>query len=674
MRHHLTIWLKLSILFALLTGCAGREFIVRGDELLKEGRYKEAIVYYEKARALVPDNSSVLYGIKQARILSVKEELEKADKLMKDIDYAGALGHALRASKMPLDLEEVDLKRRIRDAVSSAEKRAEDRVQDWINRGHYVPAVELAGMIVDASRGMASRKKWAAELKEEAKSFFEKRAAQSSGENLPGSSALQQSIAQTLGAQVNSDQLVTDWAAFAAPVCFGATEVHVEDASGKLGEMGTGINEAVAGKLKALQKRCGHGARTLKINVKMDSAEIVDTTNTETAAKPFPGVRIETEEIYYENVPYIVVEEVTEEETRVEKIERRDCAPRPGKPRGCVTWLEDVEKKVQVKVKKEVEKIKKVERRRPVKDLPADKVLSYQVTQTIRVVKLSGTISVEGAEAPVSFRVMKESRDVANAEVKHARMTIAADAMEAESLAAVQGSAASDVARAAARATGRAIRTWMRDVRKQAQQAAADGKMNQSEELYLQLVALGIPPDDGLKRFFKGRYGQDLGSIFGPLSVALGRELIVDREAQKRRKLRFPSKMPSAGKVIKKKPQSPKEETPSKPGEATAAPSGTAQAPDAVEPVVAEPINEVDSAFDSALGSDADDEPEEDYGTVDEILAEKDSKKDSKNGSEKEGEVKPSTKKAAPTPAETPAGDEKKSEDEQSEQSPEEGE
>ena len=76
--------------------------------------------------------------------------------------------------------------------------------------------------------------------------------------------------------------------------------------------------------------------------------------------------------MYYVQVPYIVVEEVTEEEIRIEKVERRDCTPQPGKPRGCVTWLEDVEKKIPVKVKKEVEKIKKVERR-PVKNLPADK-------------------------------------------------------------------------------------------------------------------------------------------------------------------------------------------------------------------------------------------------------------------------------------------------------------
>jgi|MDSW01.2.fsa_nt_gb tetratricopeptide (TPR) repeat protein len=643
MGRHLQSGLLFCILLATLSGCAGREFIVRGDELLKEGRYKEAIVYYEKARELVPDNNSVLSGIKQARIMAIKDELDKADKLMKDIDYAGALSHALRASKMPLELDEVALQRRIRDAVSSAEKRAEDRVQDWVNRGHYVPAVELADMIVDASRGMASRKKWAADLRQDAQGFFEKRAADTQAASLPGSAALQSSIAQTLGAKIDTDALMGNWASFAGPVCFGAIDVQVQDKSGKLGDMAQTLKEGVVKKLSSLQKRCGNGERTLSLTLNVNEVKVTDTTSTEKAAKPFPGVRIATEEVYYEEVPYIVVEEVTEEEIRIEKVERRDCAPRPGKPRGCVTWLEDVEKKVPVKVKKEVEKIKKVERRRPVKNLPADKVLSYELTRVIRAVSMSGTISVAGSEQkPVAFRVLKESRDTSNDEVKHARMTIAADAMKADTLAVVKENASKEVARATARASARAIRTWMRDVRTQAQQAAADTKMNQAEELYLQLIALGIPADDQLKRFFKTRYGQSLDEIFNPLSIVLGRELVVDRDAQKRRRKKFPSKMPSAGKFPKKvkKPEPAKSEAP-------VAPVAAETVEAAEEPVAVEPTNEVDDAFDSALGTDEDDAPEEDFGSVDDIMAEKEKQKKStekkaksKDAPKKDGEKK----------------------------------
>lgn len=643
MRRHLQSGLLFCVILATLSGCAGREFIVRGDELLKEGRYKEAIVYYEKARELVPDNSSVLNGIKQSRILAVEDELVKADKLMKDIDYAGALSHALRASKMPLDLDEVQLQRRIRDAVSSAEKRAEDRVQDWVNRGHYVPAVELADMIVDASRGMASRKKWAAELRLEAQVFFAKRAADTQGASFPGSAALQSSIAQTLGADVNNDVLMGNWATFASPVCFGSIDIQVDDKTSKLGDMTDALKAGMVEKLSSLQKRCGNGERTLELTLHLEEFTLTDTSTTEKAAKPFPGVRIETEEVYYEEVPYIVVEEVTEEEIRIEKVERRDCAPRPGKPRGCVTWLEDVERKVPVKVKKEVEKIKKVERRRPVKDLPADKVLAYDVTRVIRALNLSGTITVAGAEQkPVAFRVMKESRDTSNDEVKHARMTIAADPMEADTVDVVKENSVTEVARASARAAARAIRTWMRDVRKQAQQAAADSKMNAAEELYLQLIALGIPADDQLKRFFKARYGQSLEEVFSPLSVVLGRDLVVDREAQKRRKRRFPSKMPSAGKFPKKKLKAVPKPVADAPVAPT--PTETPAAEEQAEAVVG-PAGEVDDAFDSALGSDDDDVPEEDFGSVDDILDAKDKKSPKKASEDKKAPSKKDPKR-----------------------------
>jgi hypothetical protein len=259
---------------------------------------------------------------------------------------------------------------------------------------------------------------------------------------------------------------------------------------------------------------------------------------------------------------------------------------------------------------------------------------------------LSGTITVTGSEQkPVAFRVMKESRDTANEQVKHARMTIAADQMEADSIEVVQANSVKEVARASARATARAIRTWMRDVRKQAQQAAADTKMNEAEELYLQLIALGIPADDQVKRFFKTRYGQNLEEIFNPLSVVLGQELVIDREAQKRRKRRFPSKMPSAGKFPKKKMKP----APKPVADAPVAKEAATEAPVSEEQAEAVPVatNEVDDAFDSALGSDEDDVPEEDFGSVDEILEAKgkDKAKANKASEEKKAPSKKAPKK-----------------------------
>ena len=253
--------LAFLIVTGLLTGCAGREFIVRGDELVKQGRYTEAIVFYEKARELAPDSAGANDGIKKARRMAITIELDKAEAKLKDVDYAAALAHALRASKMPLDLDEVDLKVRIRDAISQAEKRAEDRVQDWVNRGHFIPAVELADLIVDASRGLSSRKRWAAGIRTQASEFFSKRAEADATSSHQGSQALQKAAAQSVGADYSNDEIREHWSKFVAPVCFSKPSVVVKDPSGKLGALESSMKESVDKRLAALQKRCGEGAR-----------------------------------------------------------------------------------------------------------------------------------------------------------------------------------------------------------------------------------------------------------------------------------------------------------------------------------------------------------------------------------------------------------------------------
>ena len=238
---------------------------------------------------------------------------------------------------------------------------------------------------------------------------------------------------------------------------------------------------------------------------------------------------------------------------------------------------------------------------------------------------MAGTITVAGADQkPVAFRVLKESRDTSNDEVTHSydHFGRSHGSRRFENC---EGERSKGSRACSARASARAIRAWMRDVRAKAQQAAADTKMDQAEELYLQLIALGIPADDQLKRFFKTRYGQSLDDIFNPLSVVLGRELIIDRSA-KSVAVNFRRKMPSAGKFPKKIKQA---EPAPKPVATEQAPVDEPAQEEVVEPV-AEPTNEVDDAFDSALGSDEDDAPEEDFGTVDDIMAEKAKAKEKK--------------------------------------------
>ncbi|MEC9465282.1 MAG: hypothetical protein VX834_05840 [Myxococcota bacterium] len=603
--------LAFLIVTGLLSGCAGREFIVRGDELVKQGRYTEAIVFYEKARELAPDSAGANDGIKQARRMAVTVELDKAQVRLKEIDYAGALAHALRASKMPLDLDEVDLKGRIRDAISQAEKRAEDRVQDWVNRGHFIPAVELADLIVDASRGLSSRKRWADGIRTQASEFFSKRA---DGENVQahhGSRALQKASAQSVGADYSNDEIREHWTQFVAPVCFSKPALSVTDPTGNLGDIQAAMVASVDKRLAVLQKRCGQGQRPLKVRVEFTDVARTDEVNKTRSAKPFPGVRVETEEVYYEEVPYIVTEEVTVYETRIKKVEKRDCAPRPGKPRGCVTWVEDVEEQVPVKVKKEVEKVKKVERRRPITDLSEDKVLYYDVTTTERAVKLYGAVVVEGSEGPaMPFRVLKEAKDASNEKVESARMTIEADPLEIDSMPSLEKEAIGELSRAVVRAVGRAVRTWMAQVRNDAQVAAAAGDLEKAEDLFLQLVALAVPPNDQMNRFFKQRYGQAVGDALQPLSVALGRELGIDRDARKKRKRKLPTRRMGVDDPKKAKKKVVKKPAPEI--DKIAAPAGEVEeAPAVTEDLHEFEHSDVDDAFDAALGGEEEEEEEE---------------------------------------------------------------
>ena len=128
--------------------------------------------------------------------------------------------------------------------------------------------------------------------------------------------------------------------------------------------------------------------------------------------------------------------------------------------------------------------------------------------------------------------------------------------------------------------------------------------------LMVQLVALAVPPNEQMNRFFKQRYGQAVANVLQPLSVALGRELGLDRDARKKRKRKLPTRRLD---VDKPKPAPKKvEEKPEV--KAIAAPAGEVEeAPAVTEDLPEFEHSEADDAFDEALsGDDDEDEEEED--------------------------------------------------------------
>lgn len=518
----------------LVVGCAAREHLVRGDGFLKQGRHADAIMEYERVLEGAPDNEEAQQGIRKARRLAVRIELKKANRNLKQGDYARALRGALRARRMPLDLEDVDLVQKIDSTIASTAKAAEKRVREFIGRKHYIPAVELADSIVQASPGEKAREFWAEDIRKQAVAYYGVEGKKLRAKR-PGSAAIQLALRKrALGEQVKRGAMASLWDRFASPVCFAAPMVEISDASRQLGEVGASLQGRLVGALKGFQERCGVGKRPLGLKIQFSEVDVVDTTDTRVAAQALPGVRVKTEEVYYEEVPYTEMVEVKEFETRVEKQEKRDCAPRPGKPRGCRTWVEDVEVKVPVIRKKEVQKIRRIERKRPITNLPDAKVVKYDVTTVTRQITYGGTIEIKGVSfAPSRFTVSHESVDSSHAEVDSRGVFIKADALQVESLAEVQKRAGTKLFLSIKEVLGRAVTEWTHEMRSGARQNSADGEFAAAEEGYLALVALGATPGQELEEFFNKRYGLGIHDVLDTVSPAVGREIVVSRKAGK---------------------------------------------------------------------------------------------------------------------------------------------
>lgn len=517
--------LSLSLVLAVgLVACAARQHLREGDRLLKAGQYREAISAYEEALRVSPDNATAKKGIREARRQAVRVELDRADQDLSAGRFAGALGYAMRARSLPLDLEDVDLVRRIDDTVTRAARLAEDEVRQLTSQARYVEAVELARQIVEASPGVESRRQWADEVSKEAAGFYANAAQDLEGRGLVGSAAIQLALAKRVGGDVEATRVEALWNKFAEPTCFASPEIQVNDRTSKGGDLVESIRTTARSELDGVRERCGVGTRPLGVTIELTKVDVVDESAKQRAAKPLPGVDIQTEETYYEEVPRTVVEEVTEYETRVEDVEKRDCAPRPGQERGCRSWVEQVETKVPVKRKREVTKIERIQRTRPVKGpLPEDKVLTYEVTTVTRRVVYEGTVQVVGAKEPRKFVVRVESVDSGNAEASKMGLTVRADPLEVKEMDALRREAADQVAAAVRQGVGDAVALWSQEFQKEAGRNFREGNIPQAEEQYLKLLALGGRPDEVMARFFGQRYGASIGAVMDMLAVALGR-------------------------------------------------------------------------------------------------------------------------------------------------------
>ena len=527
MLHSLRSLAALLLFVATLTsGCAVQKLLNRGDKLLKDRDYPKAISTYEEVLRMEPGNKTAHERIKVARREHVRAKLSEAEVALSGGELAKALGDAQRARRMPLDLEDVELVRQIDASIDKAAQLAEDRVKSYVDKGHFLAAVDLSQQIVNASPGVTSREKWAAEVREKAVDYYQTLAKSLRGDRVFGSAAIQLAAARSLGAEVKVSEVRELWNKFTDPTCFASPQIDVVDKSGKAKELVAKIQTTALAELEKVRAGCGEGSRKLGVKISLVKVDIVDDSKVIRAAKALPGVSIDTEEVYYEEEPYTETEEVTEYETKIEKKELRDCAPRPGKERGCSSWVEDVEVKVPIKKTREVAKVRKIRKTRPIQGpLPEDKVLTYEVTTVSRRVAYEGTITLTGEVDKVAqFAVKTESSDSSNPEVAGRGLVIPVDPMQAKALSELAADAAEGVAEEVRRAVNETAKEWVKSFEEQAQKRILAGQMPQAEELYLKELALGASGGKELKSFFEERYGRSVAAVMGLLAVALGRE------------------------------------------------------------------------------------------------------------------------------------------------------
>src|SRR4051812_41142558 len=122
---------KLIFIALWFWGCAAQQLIREGNDFLTQGKTTEAVQKFEAALRLEPNNKIAQDRIKEARRAAVRAELDVCESALSAGEFAQALKGALKARRMPLDLEDVDLVRRIDDTIDKAAKLAEERVDGF---------------------------------------------------------------------------------------------------------------------------------------------------------------------------------------------------------------------------------------------------------------------------------------------------------------------------------------------------------------------------------------------------------------------------------------------------------------------------------------------------------------------------------------------------------------
>lgn len=433
-------------------------------------------------------------------------------------DYATAMRYAMQARSQPRSLDDTRASRRIDRTIERITASSDEQIQSWLTAGRYLDALDLAHALeqVDPNQAPSARR-----VEARSAAHFRSAASQALESGHLGAASLSLSLARRAGDPTGDFE--PTWGRFRDAHCYSEPQIVFLDEGRVTEKAREHFRQVFLTELEALRSRCGPGGQPLRVNVSPALIEFIDRELEETAGMPVPGYDLELEAPLVETIPYSVVEEVTRMESVTEEVERRDCAPRPGKS-GCEVWTEEVTKEVAVRAFADVQKTKRLEwTRSSVESAAPEQFVGFPAKRVERRIVYLGRFSLAEGPALGGFDVVRVEADRGHAAVRERGVSLPADPLEARTLEVLVPEADRALAEQIRSGIAELVTHALAPSMEEAAERSRSGDLNGAEDRYLRALVLGGPVTVEMDRFFQGRYGQSTVTVTAALIDAIGR-------------------------------------------------------------------------------------------------------------------------------------------------------
>ncbi|MEM6531246.1 MAG: hypothetical protein AAF654_01415 [Myxococcota bacterium] len=444
--------------------------------------------------------------------------VERAEAALDAGDFASAMRLAMEARGQPLSLDDTRVSRRIDRAIERVSAGSGEKIDRWLAGGRFLDALDLADALAKVNPSQAAEAK---RVESQAATHFQRTAKRALDGGLLGVAALSFALARRAGYPATEFDDV--WRRFQSSNCYAEPAISFEEPGVATDEARARFSAILIQEVRALRSRCGAGTQPLLVRVWPAMLESVDRSLDEVGGVSAPGYRFELERPVSEQIGYEIEEKVTRMKAVTEEVERRDCAPRPGKS-GCEVWTEEVTKEVPVQEFTRTRKTKTLSWPRSVaNEVGGDNVIRFPAKRVERRVVYLGRFALNDGPGVGHFDVAEVDSDQGHGEVREGGVSLAADPLQARSLAALFAAADQSLLAQVRTGVEGAVADALAPSLKEAASLARDGDLLGAEDRYLRALVLGGPVTVAMERFFDGRYGQNTASVIAPLLSALGR-------------------------------------------------------------------------------------------------------------------------------------------------------